>query len=269
MLLARYVLPTASRCVFRGRQRMGAPIVCPAPVAALFSNQPTAAHEAAPCTWFCTSITHLPLGCTSLQVPICSLMLGMVLRALAEAPAPLQSLPSLMLVSRSASSLLTLLPTAASPRMQLARSVSSSCPRCGSVDGWPEPPVEPDPNECCGRGCTECVWTVYVEELQQYNADLAALEGQAPPEDPFAALERQLAEKERRAQQDQQGSQTAEAAAARTSLQLNRASAPAQPAYRTACFPGGLQYEQSDLLGVRLALHLHTAAGPLHAKAER
>lgn len=57
-----------------------------------------------------------------------------------------------------------------------------------------QPPTEPDPSECCGRGCSNCVWTVYLEELQEHQAALAAAAGEPPPEDPFEALERRLAQ---------------------------------------------------------------------------
>ncbi len=35
----------------------------------------------------------------------------------------------------------------------------------------PDPkPREPTENECCGNGCAQCVWTVYWEELQKWEA---------------------------------------------------------------------------------------------------
>uniref|UniRef100_A0A7S3DL86 Oxidoreductase-like domain-containing protein n=1 Tax=Palpitomonas bilix TaxID=652834 RepID=A0A7S3DL86_9EUKA len=36
----------------------------------------------------------------------------------------------------------------------------------------PEPPEEPFPDDCCGSGCTRCVWDVYYDELEQYEAKL-------------------------------------------------------------------------------------------------
>lgn len=33
----------------------------------------------------------------------------------------------------------------------------------------PLPPVEPGPEECCGNGCTTCVWTDYWTRLQAYE----------------------------------------------------------------------------------------------------
>lgn len=37
-------------------------------------------------------------------------------------------------------------------------------------------PEEPDPNSCCGGQCVNCVWTVYFEQLQEYEE---AMEKQA------------------------------------------------------------------------------------------
>ncbi|KAK4760829.1 hypothetical protein SAY87_005722 [Trapa incisa] len=33
----------------------------------------------------------------------------------------------------------------------------------------PPPPERPLPGDCCGSGCTRCVWDVYHEELQAYK----------------------------------------------------------------------------------------------------
>lgn len=55
-----------------------------------------------------------------------------------------------------------------------------------------QPPAEPSPEDCCGKGCVECVWTLYWAELQRYNADQAQARGELPPVDPFEALELRL-----------------------------------------------------------------------------
>jgi hypothetical protein len=56
------------------------------------------------------------------------------------------------------------------------------------------PPPPPGPDECCGRGCTPCVWTVHWEALREHELLDAAAEGRPPPpEDPFLAMERRLA----------------------------------------------------------------------------
>jgi hypothetical protein len=36
----------------------------------------------------------------------------------------------------------------------------------------PTPPREPEPEECCGKGCTPCVFDVYAEALERYKAEL-------------------------------------------------------------------------------------------------
>ena len=54
-------------------------------------------------------------------------------------------------------------------------------------------PVEPGPEECCGRGCAECVWTTYWDDLKAYEAAMAKAKGIEPPIDPFEELERRLA----------------------------------------------------------------------------
>lgn len=61
-------------------------------------------------------------------------------------------------------------------------------------------PEEPDPHECCGRGCEFCVWTVYYEDLQAYQRAVAAEKGGAVPaeRDAFAAFEQRLREQELR-----------------------------------------------------------------------
>ena len=34
-----------------------------------------------------------------------------------------------------------------------------------------KPPKEPEPHECCGDDCPNCVWTTYFEELEKYNKE--------------------------------------------------------------------------------------------------
>jgi hypothetical protein len=36
----------------------------------------------------------------------------------------------------------------------------------------PQPPREPAAEECCGKGCTPCVFDVYAETLERYKAEL-------------------------------------------------------------------------------------------------
>ena len=36
----------------------------------------------------------------------------------------------------------------------------------------PTPPREPTAEECCGKGCTPCVFDQYAEALERYKAQL-------------------------------------------------------------------------------------------------
>ncbi|RYZ75046.1 MAG: hypothetical protein EOP91_00225 [Lysobacteraceae bacterium] len=41
-------------------------------------------------------------------------------------------------------------------------------------DPPPLPPVEPDPSDCCGEGCVNCVYDVYDRAMARFERDLAA-----------------------------------------------------------------------------------------------
>ncbi|MFI4969226.1 MAG: oxidoreductase-like domain-containing protein [Lysobacterales bacterium] len=41
-------------------------------------------------------------------------------------------------------------------------------------DQPPLRPVEPDPADCCGEGCTHCVFDRYEVALERYEVELAA-----------------------------------------------------------------------------------------------
>jgi hypothetical protein len=43
-----------------------------------------------------------------------------------------------------------------------------------AADPPPTRPVEPDAADCCGEGCTRCVFDVYEEALERYEEALAA-----------------------------------------------------------------------------------------------
>ncbi|OOG60254.1 hypothetical protein B0E48_05785 [Rhodanobacter sp. C03] len=43
-----------------------------------------------------------------------------------------------------------------------------------SADPPPVPPAEPDAADCCGEGCVHCVYDVYADALERYQAALAA-----------------------------------------------------------------------------------------------
>lgn len=49
-------------------------------------------------------------------------------------------------------------------------------------DPPPQPPLRPDPGDCCGGGCMTCVYDAYETALERYEAALAAWQAQhAPP----------------------------------------------------------------------------------------
>ena len=39
-------------------------------------------------------------------------------------------------------------------------------------DSRPQPPREPDPEECCNSGCESCVFDRYHDALERYRYDL-------------------------------------------------------------------------------------------------
>jgi len=40
----------------------------------------------------------------------------------------------------------------------------------------PEPPMEVDPDDCCGSGCQRCVYEIYNVELENYESALEKYE---------------------------------------------------------------------------------------------
>jgi hypothetical protein len=47
------------------------------------------------------------------------------------------------------------------------------------ADPWPHPPDEPDPAECCGRGCCPCIFDYYWDALERWRARVEAAGGDA------------------------------------------------------------------------------------------
>ncbi len=47
-------------------------------------------------------------------------------------------------------------------------------------DPRPQAPEKPLPCDCCETGCEPCVYTVYTEELEEYEARLAAWKARHP-----------------------------------------------------------------------------------------
>ena len=48
-----------------------------------------------------------------------------------------------------------------------------TCVAAAATRKAPVPPREPRPGDCCGQGCTVCVWDVYDRKLAKYEHQLA------------------------------------------------------------------------------------------------
>jgi hypothetical protein len=51
-------------------------------------------------------------------------------------------------------------------------------------DPPPVPPTEPDPGDCCGEGCVNCVLDRYDAAMERYRAALAAWQARHPDAPP-------------------------------------------------------------------------------------
>ena len=51
-------------------------------------------------------------------------------------------------------------------------------------DPKPVPPEKPLPSDCCGDGCAMCVNDVYEQQLEDYEAALAAWQARNPDQAP-------------------------------------------------------------------------------------
>lgn len=54
-------------------------------------------------------------------------------------------------------------------------------------------PQEPGPEDCCGRGCQECVWTQYWDSKVEYNNVVAEMNGIERERTAFEIFEERLA----------------------------------------------------------------------------
>jgi len=45
-----------------------------------------------------------------------------------------------------------------------------------AADAPPEPPVPPELEECCGSGCDRCIFDIYQQALERYEAACRAWE---------------------------------------------------------------------------------------------
>lgn len=59
-------------------------------------------------------------------------------------------------------------------------------------------PQEPQMEDCCGKGCSECVWTMYDESKRAYDELVAELKGIPRPLSAFELLELKLAQKQKK-----------------------------------------------------------------------
>jgi hypothetical protein len=54
----------------------------------------------------------------------------------------------------------------------------------GNHDPKPLPPIEPDPEDCCGEGCPNCVFDVHDRAREQYELALDSWNRRQRGEDP-------------------------------------------------------------------------------------
>jgi hypothetical protein len=43
-------------------------------------------------------------------------------------------------------------------------------------------PIPPDSNDCCGNGCSPCVWDLYYEELERWRQQEEQRQQQTAPQ---------------------------------------------------------------------------------------
>jgi len=68
------------------------------------------------------------------------------------------------------------------PRFHQSCRLLSSSNGTKSLRPEPTRPLEPDPEECCGQGCQNCVWTLYFDKLAEYEQALAEWKLHQQPE---------------------------------------------------------------------------------------
>jgi hypothetical protein len=55
-----------------------------------------------------------------------------------------------------------------------AAGAGGDAPDESGADPRPQPPPRPEPDDCCNGGCTRCVFDVYDEARERYEAALRA-----------------------------------------------------------------------------------------------
>jgi hypothetical protein len=53
-----------------------------------------------------------------------------------------------------------------------------------TTDSPPLRPLKPEPADCCGGGCVRCVFDIYDEALERYEAHLAVWNARQPTAKP-------------------------------------------------------------------------------------
>ena len=72
-------------------------------------------------------------------------------------------------------------PTTLSEARALVRGIKKAAEVLGR--DIPAPPEEPLPDDCCGRGCEQCVFTVYYDAVEDWRLEITGLDSPNPPEE--------------------------------------------------------------------------------------
>lgn len=62
----------------------------------------------------------------------------------------------------------------------MSRTPEAAAPLHADPDPRPRPPPQPDLDACCGSGCVRCVFDVYDEAVERYEARLKAWQTRHP-----------------------------------------------------------------------------------------
>jgi hypothetical protein len=56
-------------------------------------------------------------------------------------------------------------------------------PPTAPADPMPEPPLQPEPEDCCGSGCARCVFDLYEDARERYDQALREWQARHEPRD--------------------------------------------------------------------------------------